>query len=354
MARSGDGIYLRGDTWYYETVIDKIRYRRRIGSGIPRKTALDISRKIRVEIISGNYGYGKKVLDVSFDEAREKFEAWAIANKKKNSVHSYSECLRRLSETFGGKRLSQISSFLVEGHRQRRIKAGARVRANRELSVLKNLFSRCKEWGLFEGGNPVVSVKLTKEPKQRIRFLEPEEEDRLLAKCKEPLRTLIVVGTNCGLRLKSEALTLRWQDIDLGRRTLTVQAAWAKNGKTRTVPMNSLVREALQHLPRRSEWVFAPRSGKQYTAVRGFRAACQKANLEDVTPHTLRHTFATRLIENGVDLRTVQELGGWSSLKMLERYGHVTPSRKAAAVEGLIKNSPSNSPSSEMRNLVSI
>jgi site-specific recombinase XerD len=77
-----------------------------------------------------------------------------------------------------------------------------------------------------------------------------------------------------------------------------------------------------------------------YTSVRNtFDAACQRAGLEDVTPHTLRHTFATRLIENGVDLRTVQELGGWSQIKMLERYGHVSPSRKAAAVEGLARNS---------------
>lgn len=354
MARSGDGIYLRRDTWYYESVIDRIRYRRRIGSGIPRKTALDISRKIRVEIISGNHGYGRKVQDISFDDGAAIFVAWAIANKKPNSVRSYKEALRRLAESFSGKRLSEISSFEVERHRQRRIKAGAKVRSNRELAVLKNLFNRCREWGLYEGSNPVATVKLTKEPKQRVRFLEPEEEDRLLAKCKEPLRTMVLVGIYCGVRLKSEGLTLRWQDVDLGRRTLTVQAAWAKNGKCRSIPMNSLVREALERLPRKSEWVFAPRTGKQYTAVRGFRAACRKANLEGVTPHTTRHTFATRLIENGVDLRTVQELGGWSELKMLERYGHVTPSRKAAAVEGLIKNSPSNSPSSEMRNLVSI
>jgi site-specific recombinase XerD len=144
--------------------------------------------------MSGNHGYGKKVKDLSFDEAREKYEAWAVANKKPHSVRSYKEALRRLAETFGGKRLSQISSFLVEGHRQRRIKVGARVRANRKLAVLKNLFSRCREWNLFEGENPVVSVKLTKEPKQRLRVLEAEEEGRLLNAADEPLRTVILVG----------------------------------------------------------------------------------------------------------------------------------------------------------------
>jgi len=115
--------------------------------------------------------------------------------------------------------------------------------------------------------------------------------------------------------------------------------------------MNSVVRPALDRLPRNGDFVFANRTGAPYTAVRGFRAACRAAGLKDVTPHTLRHTFATRLIENGVDLRTVQELGGWSNLQMLERYGHVTPSRKAEAVERLV---PPNVPASEMGKVLTL
>ena len=61
----------------------------------------------------------------------------------------------------------------------------------------------------------------------------------------------------------------------------------------------------------------------------------QGAGLTDVTPHTLRHTFASRLAMAGVDLRTIQELGGWAELEMLERYAHLSPSHKAEAVERL-------------------
>src|SRR5262249_17646259 len=154
----------------------------------------------------------------------------------------------------------------------------------------------------------------------------------------EPLRTMVLVGIYSGVRLKSEGLTLRWENLDFARGTITVTAAHAKTGKERTVPMNSWVRPALETLPRRSDWVFAKPNGTPYHAVRGFRAACRRAGLTDITPHTLRHTFATRLIENGVDLRTVQELGGWSNLKMLERYGHVRAARKAEAVEGLVRH----------------
>lgn len=292
----------------------------------------------RAAILKGEHGIGKKKRDLSFDEARKRFESWALANKKPRTAQAYMECLRRLLESFAGKHLSQVSSFLVEKHKQQRIQAGARVRANRELAVLKSLFNRCREWKLIECDNPVISVKMVKEPRQRLRFLEREEEARLLDECPEPLRTIVLMGTNCGLRLKSEALTLRWADVDMGRRTLTVSAAYAKSGTSRTVSLNSLILDALTRLPRRSEFVFAKPNGKPYHAIRGFREACRRAELTNVTPHSTRHTFATRLVENGVDLRTVQELGGWATLSLVQRYAHVSPSRKAEAVEGLVKN----------------
>ena len=61
--------------------------------------------------------------------------------------------------------------------------------------------------------------------------------------------------------------------------------------------------------------------------------ACRRAKLKDVTPRVLRHTFASRLVMNGADLRTVQELGRWKSISMVERYFHLSDGHKAEAVE---------------------
>ena len=339
MARHGVGLYLRGQTWYLDCRLNGARHVIRLGKHIARHAAKEIAQVKRGAILKGEAGIGRKRKDLSFDEARKKFEAWADASKKPGTAQAYKECLRRLAESFSGKSLSALSPFLVEKHKQARIQAGARVRANHELAVLKSLFNRCREWKLFEDDNPVESVKLLKEPRQRLRFLEPEEEDRLLAECAEPLRSLILIGTNCGLRLKSEALTLRWDDVDVMHRTPTVAAAYAKSGASRTVSLNSVMLATLSRLPKRSEFVFAKPNGKPYHAIRGFREACQRAGLTGVTPHSTRHTFATRLVENGVDLRTVQELGGWATLSLIQRYAHVSPSRKVEAVEGLVRNS---------------
>jgi integrase len=127
------------------------------------------------------------------------------------------------------------------------------------------------EWNLLEGPNPVMGVKMLKKPRRRLRFLETGEEDALLAVCVEPLKTIIRVSIYTGLRLHSEALTLRWDDIDLRRRTLAIQAAYSKNGKMRTVPLHSLVVAALDALARRGEYVFTKDNGMPYRSAVGLR-----------------------------------------------------------------------------------
>ena len=84
------------------------------------------------------------------------------------------------------------------------------------------------------------------------------------------------------------------------------------------------------------EHIFVNGDGKPFTSTRAsFMTACRKAGLTGVTPHVLRHAFASRLAMAGVDLRTIQELGGWADIKMVERYSHLSPSpgHKVSAIE---------------------
>ncbi len=146
-------------------------------------------------------------------------------------------------------------------------------------------------------------------------------------------RALLEVLYACGARI-SEAIGLRTDAIEP---TLRVLRLTGKGSKTRIVPIGTRAREALtQWLANgrmsrpnavRSPWVFLSRSGGQMTRVEGGRrvkAAARRAGLaEDVSPHTLRHSFASHLVEGGADLRSVQEMLGHASIQTTEIYTHV-------------------------------
>jgi len=160
---------------------------------------------------------------------------------------------------------------------------------------------------------------------------------------KEPLRTIILVGIYTGLRILAEVLTLRWENVDLIRGFVTVEAAYAKGKQTDTLPINRIVIEALTWLKAtaRGEWVFVSRNGEPFKSVRtAFTNACKRANLTGVTPHTLRHTFASRLGMRGAGDRTLQALGRWREPKMIRRYVHLSEEHLREAVEMLAENSP--------------
>jgi integrase len=155
------------------------------------------------------------------------------------------------------------------------------------LAVLKSLFNRCRDdLRIYDG--PTPRIKLLKESAGRLRFLDDAEQTALLAAAPEPLRTIILVGLHTGLRIKSEALQLQTADVDLVRDLVTVPAAYAKNGRSRTVPLNSTVRTALAKTleNRASGPVFTRTNGKPYRSIRkGYRLACEAAGLKDLSPH---------------------------------------------------------------------
>jgi integrase len=191
-------------------------------------------------------------------------------------------------------------------------------------------------------------VERFRQPDPRIRFLEWEEEARLLAAAEEPLRTIILCGVDAGFRLAAEALTLRWSGVDFRLGLLTVEAAYSKNGKTGTVPMTDRLRDALlKHRFKAGkrdpdDRVFVTWQDKPFMRMRkAFRKARAAAGLgPDVTPHTCRHTFASRLVMAGENMVTVKELMRHKTVEMTMRYAHLSPTHKRDAIKRLTPPAP--------------
>jgi len=157
------------------------------------------------------------------------------------------------------------------------------------------------------------------------------------------LRPIVITGLYTAMR-RAEILSLKWGQVDLGKRAIRVERT--KSGKPRIIPINSILLVELSRLKQangKSEHVFLdPASGKPMKDVKtAFRSACRRAGIRDVRFHDLRHSAASRMVEAGVDLVTGSKILGHSTIQMTMRYAHPTPENMRRAVETLAQDEAS-------------
>jgi len=282
------------------------------------------------EVVQGRFKLEKVKPSPLFRDFAREYLAWAKQNKKSWERDAYS--VAALEPVFGHRRLREIHPFHVESYKIWRKAQVSPATVNREVACLKRILNLATKWGKLQA-NPVREVKPFKEPRAPVRFLSEEEARRLIEACSPTLRPIVVVAIHTLLR-KGEILGLTWDRVNLGERFITVVET--KNGEPRRVPLNATVVELLEKLPRRGEYVFTNSSGKPYRCVkRIFAKACAKAGIRNFRFHDLRHTGASWLVMNGVDLLTVKKVGGWKTLAMVERYAHLSDEHLSRAVEKL-------------------
>jgi len=232
-----------------------------------------------------------------------------------------------------------VRSFLASMTRR---KLGRRSQA-RALSAVRSLFAfACREGTLKH--NPATSTRAPKQDQKLPRHLRPGEIETLIEAIDgdEPLkrrdRAMLELLYATGIRV-GELVSLDWNDIDRDGRVLRVLG---KGGKERMVPFGLPAREALTAWFQ--DWSEVQAAGsEEHDAVflnfrggrlsaRSVRRIIDRAVIDasltaGVHPHTLRHTFATHLLEGGADLRAIQELLGHSSLATTQRYTHLDVER---------------------------
>ena len=153
------------------------------------------------------------------------------------------------------------------------------------------------------------------------------------------------IALHTGMR-PSEQYGLIWSRVDLARKLITIPKS--KNGNTRHIPLNSVAQAAFEELFARSSGQGRGFVNMQGEPLKGYKhwfdPAVREAGVSFFTWYCSQHTFASRLVMAGVDLRTVAELMGHKTIQMTMRYAHLAPAHKLAAVEKLAAGWQANRP----------
>ncbi|HUX45118.1 MAG TPA: site-specific integrase [Terracidiphilus sp.] len=244
----------------------------------------------------------------------------------------------------------ELQDWVDEMAEQREWTGGTR---NRFKSSLSTVFREGMRAGKITV-NPARLIRRSKESLGRVRFLSYEEEAKLRKAIAATLPGRIKdegesafaqldVALHTGMR-KSEQFTATWDQVDLERGFIYL--SMTKNGADRFVTLNSAAVQVLRRLQERHKRLGLPpestlfhskRDGLIKNPRKWFATALEQAKIKGVTWHTLRHTFASRLVMAGVDLKTVQELMGHKTIAMTARYAHLAPTHKLQALETLVR-----------------
>lgn len=342
-----------GSPNWYATYTDPSGVRRKVSTGTTSKReAARIETALR-EQASDEAENGKRwtlaeMIDVTLDEH---FARLAPATLVRATFAG-----QAVVDHFGADRYADtIATTDIRQYRRARELAGiASSSIIKELQVVQRSYRHVRDLYGAQVPNPVAGA-MPRRPDRRVKYLTDDELARVLEaaraapKVADYLPDMIVLAVSLGLRHR-EALNLAWRQIDLGRRLVRFDVDQQKNRRQQTVPINNaardvLVRRSLAAAPGQ-EYVFEvtetgpdgqARRRRLKSVKRAIYFAFKRAGLEADRAHfhVFRHTFATRLIQAGQDVRRVAELMRHADISTTQVYAHVSPETARAAADSI-------------------
>lgn len=303
----------------------RVRIRKR---GYPEQSKTFVSQAdaqawaavIESEMARGVFVSRAEAESTTLAEVLDRYRAEVTPHKKgADREHYRLDVIKRhpLSKRF----LATIQARDIAQYRDDRLKAVSALTVNKELNTISHVFATCtREWSIGGISNPVKSVRRPKQPKGRERRLEGDEETRLLAELEKLpyIYTAVVLALESGMR-RGEIVKLRRIDISGAVATLHD----TKNGETRRVPLSMRAVKALDNLPSRLDGrVFG--FGERWFSL-AFQEACQRASIEGLRLHDLRHEATSRFFERGLNIMEIAAITGHKTLNVLQRYTHLRP-----------------------------
>ena len=322
------GIRKREKTWWVDITAPSGERVRRSAQTEDRREAQEYHDRLKAEL--WRVDKLKEKPKRTWDEAALRW----LDDRKRGSEDTLVGILRWFQSTLRGKILGDITSDLIENLGRRKRKEGASPSTvNKYLTVIRAVLRFAHGLGWVEN---VPKIRLNKTSDKRIRFLTHEEADRLLRELPPHQKDLAEFALLTGLRQRN-ILELSWNQVDLDRSVSWIHPDQAKGKKAIGVPLGKgaveiLRRQKEKHIER--VFVFEGRPICQIN-TKAWRKALMRAGIADFRWHDLRHTWASWHIQTGTPLAVLQELGGWSDYKMVQRYAHLSKDHLAAYAENL-------------------
>jgi integrase/recombinase XerC len=301
-----------------------------------RKIAEDIRKKIENEIAIGAFKLNEysphqyKRLKEFMDEALE----YSKMNKSPRTVEREDLIFNNFSNYVSEKYVNNIDLKIIEGYKAhlRENKEFSASGINIELRHLSAAFTLAVKYG-YISENPFKNVKNVKTPKKEPKFLTKKQAAQLLKHTKSrSIYQYIMIALNTGGRI-SEICQLSWKDVDFENRLIRFKG---KGDKERIVPITQVLYKYFKSCSNSNGFVVkGSRDRKEVTHQ--FRKYADDIGLNDFTFHNLRDTYASWLIQNGVNLKIIQELLGHESIQTTLTYAHLAPTDKFKAVKVIDK-----------------
>jgi len=340
--------------WTVNVMISGRRVHRVIGKaseGVDRAACIAFIERVRTEERSErlNLPTGRKTW-LSFEQLAERYLKRMEEGGGRNLKSKRQHLNQWLTPYFGKQRGDTLTQFTVDTYKKKRLGAeAASGTVNRELATLKHMLRdavRAKDLKAV----PCTFEMLT-EPKGRMNILSPKEADALMAAAigdQDPDTWLFVAfGLNTAMRHR-EILRARFDEVSWNQARLHVPLAKAGAREQPLTPaLVNILRKERDQRDDDAGYIFKPRGpvkgGRGYrgTMQKSFARAVVRAGLDPakITPHVMRHTAITRLVEAGIDLPTIQRISGHKTLAMVLRYAHVSGTHIDAAMAALDRTS---------------
>lgn len=339
-------IYLRGTKWWYSFSIKGKPYRGSCNTE-DEQQAKEYHDRLRAEVWRG-----KHLGDKPRATLASAIEKYVKDHDDKRSIRDDVRSANWWLEQFasvGITHIDELKASIICDIRDEEVgRPGRRgpikpATVDRKLAFLRSVLRAAKlKW---EWVDDAPFVELFNDECERERYLEPHEVQRLIAALPHPFNDMALFAVSTGLR-QHNVFHLKWSEVNLAGRFCRFPGMVMKNGKPFSIALNETsIRVIRAQVGKSDTWVFPKPDGEPHDWLPSdlWKQTLAKAGLVDVRWHDLRHTWASLMRQAGVSLADLQEMGGWKSARMVQRYAHLSVGHlheRAAVMDGILNHCP--------------